>query len=54
MEKITLEHIWTVLVEVKTNLLNHLRHHERADKWLLSLVTALLVIIGGLIIALIK
>jgi len=34
MEHITLDKIWGVLVEVKTNLQNHLTdHNKREDRW---------------------
>ena len=52
MEHITLEKLWGILVEVRTNLANHLKHHEKTDKWMVVLVGVLLTFIGGLIIKL--
>ncbi len=50
-EQITLEKIWGVLVEVKTNLSNHLTDHAKAETRQFRLICVLLGVIGAFCIA---
>ena len=51
MEEITLEKIWGVLIEVKTNLGNHLTDHAKAETRQFRLICVLLGIMGASFIA---
>jgi len=50
MEHITLGKIWSILVEVRTNLTNHLTdHNKREDRWF-KVACVLLTLFGMAII----